>query len=56
MKSSLEERYKFSFDLEAYDRQIDIYITMTFADIKDRTLEDRLLSIIKYRKRKYGLR
>lgn len=48
--------YKFSFDLEAYDREIDITIEMTLDDLKGKTLEDRLLSIIKYRKRKYGLR
>lgn len=48
--------YKFSFDLEAYDREIDITIEMTLDDLKGKTLEDRLLNIIKYRKRKYGLR
>lgn len=47
--------YEFSFDLEAYDGEIDITIEMTLDDLKEKTLEDRLINIIKYRKRKYGL-
>ncbi len=53
---SFSKNYKFSFDLEAYDGEIDITVKMTLDDLKGKTLEDRLLNIIKYRKRKYGLR
>lgn len=53
---SWSTNYEFSFDLEAYDGEIDITVEMTLDDLKEKTLEDRLINIIKYRKRKYGLR
>lgn len=56
LRSASDERYKFSFDLEAYDGEIDITVEMTLDDLKGGTLEDRLINILKYRKRKYGLR
>lgn len=52
----VDEMIEISFDLYGYNGQIDLQVRMTYAEWKSTYIEKKLVNMIKYGKRKYGIR
>lgn len=55
-KHPVDEMIEISFDLYGYNGQIDLQAKMTYAEWKSTDIQKKLVNMIKYRKRKYGIR